>query len=70
MFGNDTPDDARDESVRLLERGAFVARPTSPVISRIIQECVQLARVPQLLNEAVVGVAVARQQDQKPRDDA
>jgi hypothetical protein len=64
MFGSDQPDDARDECVRmLLERGASYPRRRSPVVSRIIQECVQLARVPQLLNEAVVGVAIARQSD-------
>jgi hypothetical protein len=61
MFGSDQPDDVRDECTRLLlERGACVARPTSPVISRIVQEYVQLARVPHLINEAVVGMAIAR----------
>jgi hypothetical protein len=71
MFGSDRPDDARDECIcLLLERGARGYDSNSPVISRIIQECVQLARVPQLLNEAVVGVAIAREQDRKPRDNA
>jgi hypothetical protein len=64
MFGSDQPDDARDECVRmLLERGARGYDSNSPVISRIIQEYVQLSRVPQLVNEAIVGLAVARQQD-------
>jgi hypothetical protein len=69
MFDNDTPDEPRDESVRLLlERGAsYYTMRRSPVISRIIRECVQLASVPQRLHEAVVGVAIARK---RPRDDA
>jgi hypothetical protein len=70
MFGDDQPDDACDECIRLpLERGAR-AESDSPVVWRIICEYAQLARVPQLLNEAVVGVAIARQQDHKPRDNA
>jgi hypothetical protein len=61
----------RDECIRLLqERGACVARPTSPVISRIVQECVLLASVPHLVNEAIVGMAAARRQEKRPRDDA
>jgi hypothetical protein len=74
MLGIDQPDDVRDECIRLLffffffERGA--CHPPSPVVSRIIQEGMQLARVPQLLNEAVLGVAFSRQQDQKPREHA
>jgi hypothetical protein len=72
LFDDDQPDDTRDECIRLLllelERGARAALPGSPVISRIIREYALMARVPQLLNEAVLGVAIARQQDQKPRD--
>ncbi|KAG1674962.1 hypothetical protein FOA52_014757 [Chlamydomonas sp. UWO 241] len=66
MFGSDQPDVARDERIRMLfERGASYPSMPSPVVSRIICEMAQLARVPQLLNEAFVGVAIARQQDQK-----
>ncbi|KAG1674956.1 hypothetical protein FOA52_014751 [Chlamydomonas sp. UWO 241] len=72
MFGSDRLDDARDECVRLLlESGADsfqVPLAWRPVVSRIIREHAQLAREPQLLNEAVVGAAIARQQDQKLRD--
>jgi hypothetical protein len=74
LFDDDRPDDARDECVRiLLERGAAIFEVPlvcRPVVSRIIQEGMQLARVPQLVNEAIVGLAVARQPDQKPRDGA
>jgi hypothetical protein len=70
LFDDDRPDGVRDECVRMLvERGAR-ALADIPAVWRIIQECVQLARVPQLVNEAIVGLAVARQQDQKPRDNA
>ncbi|KAG1677948.1 hypothetical protein FOA52_001366 [Chlamydomonas sp. UWO 241] len=70
MFDNDTPDDARDESIRLLLAcGARMvpARCNSPVMSRIIREAVLLASVPRLVNEAVVGMAVSRK---RLRDDA
>jgi hypothetical protein len=54
----------------MLERGACVLRATSPVVSRIIREQIQVACVPQLVNDAIVGLAVARQQQsQQPRDD-
>ncbi|KAG1674959.1 hypothetical protein FOA52_014754 [Chlamydomonas sp. UWO 241] len=70
MFGSDRTVVVRDECIRLLlERGADVFQvplACRPVVSRIIQESVQLARVPQLVNEAIVGLAIARQQDQKP----
>jgi hypothetical protein len=66
LFDDDQPDAARDESIRLLlEHGAtpYVVRANSPIMLRIIREAFALARVPQLLNEAVLGVAIARQQD-------
>jgi ankyrin repeat protein len=70
MFDNDTPDGARDECVALLlELGADSFNLRRPVIARIIRECFALARVPQLVNEAIVGMAMVRQQ-QKPRDNA
>jgi hypothetical protein len=58
MFDVDTPVYVRDESIRLLEFGARVAR-------HIAQHRPRLARVPQLLNEAVIGVAAARQRSTK-----
>jgi hypothetical protein len=63
LLSDDQPDNARDECVRLLlELDADIFNlPRCPVISRIIRECVAMARVPQLLNEAVLGVAIARQ---------
>ncbi|KAG1662721.1 hypothetical protein FOA52_014587 [Chlamydomonas sp. UWO 241] len=74
MFDNDQPDDNRDECVRLLiARGARIL--LSPVVSRIIREqfCTddaQMARVPQFINEAVVGILSATSwgQGQRPRD--
>lgn len=68
VVDNDQPDAARDECIRLLiENGAEVVRATSPVMKRIIRERFVLARAPQLLNEAVLGVALARGQEQQPR---
>ncbi|KAG1677355.1 hypothetical protein FOA52_010734 [Chlamydomonas sp. UWO 241] len=63
LFGADQPDDARDECVRLLlELGAQCGVcADTPVVSRIIREVFTMDRVPQLLNEAVLGVAFARQ---------
>jgi hypothetical protein len=62
LFAVDQPNNARDECVLLLlEHGAAGYDPASPVMRRIISECVALARAPQLLNEAVMGVAIARQ---------
>jgi hypothetical protein len=62
LLGVDHPDDERDECVRLLlECGAVGFNSNSPVIMRIIREVFALARAPQLLNEAVLGVAIARQ---------
>ncbi|KAG1674685.1 hypothetical protein FOA52_007209 [Chlamydomonas sp. UWO 241] len=67
LFDDDQPDDVRDESIRLLlEHGASAVPYNSPVMSRIIREVFAMARVPQRLNEAVLGVAIARQED-KPR---
>jgi hypothetical protein len=65
MFDDDQPDDARDECIRLLlEFGAHMvpARCNSPVLLRIVRDGLQMARLPHLLNEDVVGVAVAQQQ--------
>ncbi|KAG1667350.1 hypothetical protein FOA52_001408 [Chlamydomonas sp. UWO 241] len=74
LFDDDHPNDARDECIRLLlERGAAIFEVPlicRPVVARIIRERAQLARVPQLLNEAVLGVAIARPHDQKPRHNA
>jgi hypothetical protein len=67
VFGVDMPDNARDECVRLMfEHGAGGYDPSSPVIRRIIREHAQLARVPQLLNVAVLGMAIKRQQQEQP----
>ncbi|KAG1676527.1 hypothetical protein FOA52_000070 [Chlamydomonas sp. UWO 241] len=60
------PDDARDECVRpLIKLGADIFNPIlrHTVIARIVREVFAMARVPQLLNEAVLGVALAREQD-------
>jgi hypothetical protein len=63
LFDDDTPDDDRDECVRLLlEMGANSFDARRPVFSRIIRELAQMARVPQLINDAVVGMAFAKQQ--------
>jgi hypothetical protein len=63
LFDDDQPDDARDESIHLLiEHGADAVRATSPVMKRIIREHALMARVPQRINEAVLGIAIARQQ--------
>jgi hypothetical protein len=65
LLCDDQPDDARDECIRLvqepLEFGAegFDMADDIPVVKRIIPECAAMARVPQLLNEAVLGVAIA-----------
>ncbi|KAG1659659.1 hypothetical protein FOA52_007246 [Chlamydomonas sp. UWO 241] len=68
LFEDDQPDGVRDECVRLLlELGAPYTN--SACESRIIREGLALARVPQLINEAIVDMAVARGQ-QKPRDTA
>ena len=73
LFGDAQPNDARDECILLLlERGASCLVPAacSRVVSSIVCELAKLARVPHLINEAVVGMAHARQQQPKPRDDA
>ncbi|KAG1654341.1 hypothetical protein FOA52_010652 [Chlamydomonas sp. UWO 241] len=71
LFDSDQPDDIRDECIRLLlERGArCTACAGTPVVSRVVCELAQMAHVPQLINDAVVGMAVARQgqQQSKPR---
>ncbi|KAG1660652.1 hypothetical protein FOA52_008012 [Chlamydomonas sp. UWO 241] len=70
MFDADQPDDARDDCIRLLlESCARGFDLNSPVVSRIISEAFTMARVPHLLNEAVVGVAIARQQQQQQSAD-
>jgi hypothetical protein len=63
MFEDDQPDDVRDECVcMLLEFGARVSNTTTnPCVSRIIREVFAMARVPQRINEAVLGIAAARQ---------
>jgi hypothetical protein len=61
LLDDDKPDDARDECVRLLfVLGARGFDSNSPVVLRIIRESLQLASVPHLINEAVVGLAIAR----------
>jgi hypothetical protein len=70
LFVDNEPDDARDDSIRLLlSLGAnnIVPEMARPVLSRIIREHAQMVRVPHLINEAVVGMAAARK---RPRDDA
>ncbi|KAG1673066.1 hypothetical protein FOA52_013135 [Chlamydomonas sp. UWO 241] len=53
------PDDARDECVRLLlAHGAYGITNNNPVVWRIMREMAQLARMPQLINEAVAGTVV------------
>ncbi|KAG1656409.1 hypothetical protein FOA52_009387 [Chlamydomonas sp. UWO 241] len=68
LFANDQSDDVRDECIRLLlepgAQGAVCAN--TPVVSRIVCELAQLARVPQLINEAVVGMVFAHQEQQPP----
>ncbi|KAG1655176.1 hypothetical protein FOA52_005794 [Chlamydomonas sp. UWO 241] len=65
LFDDDQPDDARDECVRLLlEHGARGFTNNSPVMWRIIREYALMARVSQLINEAVVGLASSQQQQQ------
>jgi ankyrin repeat protein len=50
------PDDARDECIRLLiEHGARGYDTNIPAVSRIIRELSAMARVPQRINEAVMG---------------
>ncbi|KAG1659974.1 hypothetical protein FOA52_010607 [Chlamydomonas sp. UWO 241] len=67
LFDVDYPDDARDECVHLLlEQGAGGFDSHSPVMRRIIRERFALARAPQLINEAVVGMVLARQQVSRP----
>jgi hypothetical protein len=62
LFDVDQPDDARDECVHLLvEYGAHGFDTGRPVFKRIIRECFAQARVPQRINEAVLGMAIARQ---------
>ncbi|KAG1664275.1 hypothetical protein FOA52_009777 [Chlamydomonas sp. UWO 241] len=63
LFDDDQPDDARAECVRLLlEHGARGFNNNSPVMWCIIREHALMARVPQLINEAVVGLAISQQQ--------
>ncbi|KAG1675890.1 hypothetical protein FOA52_001547 [Chlamydomonas sp. UWO 241] len=69
LLDNDHPD-VRDECVRLLleQHGAATGFSlSSPVVSRIFRELSQLARVPQLINEAVVEMALEREQRQQRR---
>ncbi|KAG1674451.1 hypothetical protein FOA52_003056 [Chlamydomonas sp. UWO 241] len=55
-------DDTRDESIRLLlGLGARGYDSNNPVVSRIVRELALLARVPRLINEAVVPLTIARQ---------
>ncbi|KAG1662720.1 hypothetical protein FOA52_014586 [Chlamydomonas sp. UWO 241] len=74
MFDDDQPDDARDECVHvLIARSARIL--LSPVVSRIFRELcsnndAQLARVPRLINEAVVGMAHSWRQPHKLQDNA
>lgn len=57
-LNNNQPDTARDECVcLLLELGANKYDPSSVVMSRIIKDHVRYARLPQRINEAIVGMA-------------
>ncbi|KAG1653503.1 hypothetical protein FOA52_007998 [Chlamydomonas sp. UWO 241] len=71
-FSNDDNlNDARDKCVRLLHaHGARGYDPDSPVMRRIVRELAQLACVTHLLNNAVVGVAMAARGQHKPRHGA
>ncbi|KAG1672195.1 hypothetical protein FOA52_002895 [Chlamydomonas sp. UWO 241] len=60
IFFIDQPDDARDECVRLLLAGG-VTDLRGRVVVRIVHEMAQMARVPQIVNKAIVGRSVARQ---------
>ncbi|KAG1677157.1 hypothetical protein FOA52_000963 [Chlamydomonas sp. UWO 241] len=63
LFDDNQPDDVRDECIRLLlEFGARGFDFNRPCVMRIVRELAALARVPQLLNKAVVGAALAQQQ--------
>ncbi|KAG1677953.1 hypothetical protein FOA52_001371 [Chlamydomonas sp. UWO 241] len=73
LFDNDMEDATRDECVRLLlARGAdnIVPEMARPLVARIIRDLAQLASVPQLINDAVVGMAVAQRQSSRPWDNA
>ncbi|KAG1677160.1 hypothetical protein FOA52_000966 [Chlamydomonas sp. UWO 241] len=60
LFDDDQPDDVRDECIRLLlEFGARGFDYNRPCVTRIVRDGLQMV---QLLNEAVVGVALAQQQ--------
>ncbi|KAG1673761.1 hypothetical protein FOA52_002330 [Chlamydomonas sp. UWO 241] len=78
LFASDQPNAERDECIRLLlEFGADIFAPalacSRPVVLRIARELSQLGREPyacaQLINAAVVGMALTRQQA-KPRPNA
>ncbi|KAG1655177.1 hypothetical protein FOA52_005795 [Chlamydomonas sp. UWO 241] len=63
LFDDDQPDDTRDECARLLlEHGAHSFNNNSTVMWRIIREYALMARKPQLINKAVVGLAISKQQ--------
>jgi hypothetical protein len=67
LFDDGTPDDVRDECVRLLlARGAAssVLETARPVVSRVMLEAVQLDSA-HLVNKTVVGMAVA---GKRPRE--
>ncbi|KAG1681541.1 hypothetical protein FOA52_014047 [Chlamydomonas sp. UWO 241] len=66
--GDDQPDDARDECVRLLlDFGASGFSVTYTCEKRIVRELAALARVPRIINDALVGLAVALQPPLKRR---
>ncbi|KAG1665417.1 hypothetical protein FOA52_005759 [Chlamydomonas sp. UWO 241] len=63
LVDDDQPDPTRDECIRLLlEHGADAVRATSTVMKRITRELASMVRVPQRINEAVLGIAMSRQQ--------
>ncbi|KAG1665807.1 hypothetical protein FOA52_015300 [Chlamydomonas sp. UWO 241] len=72
LFSDAKPDGVRDECMRmLLERGAMVH---SAVMSRIFCEQLytddaQTARMPMLINEAVIGMSLAWRKQERPRDE-
>ncbi|KAG1678793.1 hypothetical protein FOA52_012833 [Chlamydomonas sp. UWO 241] len=59
LFDSDQPDDKRGECARLLlEHGARGFNNNSPVMWRILREYAPMARVPRLINEAIIGLAI------------
>ncbi|KAG1678622.1 hypothetical protein FOA52_012629 [Chlamydomonas sp. UWO 241] len=65
LLNIDQPDAARDECVRLLLAWGAEGLSNTTVAKRIVRELAQMAGVPHLINEAIVGLAAAQK---RPRD--